>query len=107
MDVGILCAEGTGPVTAGGPVKRFVSSSLYPLNPYTFICLIAELSLQPGCYVFSHRLQFPPVGNNEPCKHEALINPCPTLGEALEQIFIKDDSVSFFPIKHDRNPSGL
>lgn len=35
-------------------------------------------------------------------------NTFPILGKALEQIFIKDDSVSFFHIKkNDRNPSGL
>ena len=33
VDVGILCAEGNGPVIAGGPVKRFVSSLSTFLTP--------------------------------------------------------------------------
>lgn len=38
VDVGILCAEGNGPVIAGGPVKRFVSSLSTFLTPtYSFV----------------------------------------------------------------------
>ena len=46
VDVGILCVEGTGPDIGGGSVKGCASSSLSPLNSYTFFtCLITGLSL--------------------------------------------------------------